>query len=344
MDAPVLAEYALGDLPLRNGGVLRDAQITYAIFGELNRRRDNCILMPTYFTGDHVSNARMIGPGRALDPRQYCIVVPNLFGNGWSSSPTKAHASQTGVDFPSMSIADNIRAQHRLLTEQLQVERLKLIYGWSMGAIQGYQWAVDYPEFVERLMVVCGSARCWPQNQLFIWGLRAILELDPQFAAGRYHTPPAQGLRAFGRAYCGWAYSPAFFRERLYLELGFASLEELVADWEADHLAWDANNLLCKLAQWETANPAHPVRDHGDLAQALRRIKALTWVMPCTTDRYFTAEENAWEAALIPRAEFRPLAFPQGHCAGSPGRFAAPMRQIDERIRALLALAAGPFD
>ncbi len=49
--------------------------------------------------------------------------------------------------------------------------------------------------------------------------------------------PPERGLRAFGRAYAGWAYSQAFYRHELWRELGFESLEALLDYWEQRGLA-----------------------------------------------------------------------------------------------------------
>jgi homoserine O-acetyltransferase len=165
--------FALGDVALTSGGTLLDARLAYQTYGTLNAAGDNCVVFPTYYTGTHDSNARMIGPGRALDPARWFIVVPNLFGNGLSSSPSNASAAQRGADFPRCSILDNVRCQHRLLMEHLGVKRVALALGWSMGAVQAYQWAVSYPQEVAGLLPFCGAARCSPHNAVFLAGLRA---------------------------------------------------------------------------------------------------------------------------------------------------------------------------
>ena len=89
MVAPTSLEtFELGDVPLQSGKVLRSARLVYATFGRLNARRDNAVLYPTHYTGSHSDNASVVGPGRALDPMRWFVVVPNLFGNGVSSSPS----------------------------------------------------------------------------------------------------------------------------------------------------------------------------------------------------------------------------------------------------------------
>lgn len=331
------AELALGDVPLLQGGVLKDARLAYVTHGNLNAAGDNCIVFPTYYTGNHDSNARLIGPGRALDPAHWFIVVPNLFGNAVSSSPSRAAPGQGGADFPHVTVQDNVRCQHSLL-QHLGVRRVALALGWSMGALQAYQWAIAYGDYVARLLPICGAARCAPHNRVFIEGVRATLRADQTFADGRYSTPPREGLKAFGRVYAGWAYSQTFFREGLYRTLGFPDIESFLVAWEDEHLVWDANDLLAKLWTWEHADPS--LEFGGDFAAAMGRITARTVVMPGSQDLYFTLEDNRLEAALVPGAELRPLYSPYGHCAGAPNRFPRETAQIEQTIRELLATPA----
>ena len=320
--------FSLGDLALSSGAVLRQAFIAYKTYGRLNEKRNNCILFPTYFTGTHRSNEAIIGPGKALDTDRWFVVVPNLIGNGVSVSPSNASVEQRGPNFPTCSIHDNVRFQHQLITEHLQVREIALALGWSMGALQVYHWAVCYPDLIKNLLPICGSARCAPHNQVFIDGLMACLRADPLYTAADPARPPVNGLKAFGRVYAGWAFSQRYFREGRYRESGFDHIEDLLLAWEDDHLAWDAYDLAAKLATWRSADPslfAGPVSQDGDhvdaLADALGRIKARTVVMPCDHDLYFTLEDNAFECGLIPGAMLKPIHSNLGHCAGAPGRF-----------------------
>lgn len=327
---------ALGDVPLDSGDTLLDARLAYRTWGRLNAARDNCVVFPTYYTGSHDSNARMIGAGRALDPARWFIVVPNLFGNGVSTSPSNAAPAQRGPRFPRVGIADNVRCQYRLVREHLGVSRVALVTGWSMGAVQSYQWAVDYPDDVACLLPFCGAARCSPHNRVFIEGVRAALRADPVFADGHYACKPVAGLKAFGRVYAGWAYSQAFFREGLYRSLGLDSIDAFLEAWEDEHLVWDANDLMAKFWTWEHADVSAGARFGGNLAAALGSIRARTIVMPGDQDLYFTLQDNRAEAALIPNAELRPLHSPYGHCAGAPGRFPAEMAVVEQAMRDLL--------
>jgi homoserine O-acetyltransferase len=328
--------FQLGDVTLQSGEVLQNAQLAYVSCGKLSPRGENAVLFPTYYTGTHRENLAMVGPGRALDPERYFIVIANLFGNGESSSPSN-HATQGGAKFPQVSLLDNVGAQWQLL-ERLGVERLALAFGWSMGAQQAYHHAALFPERVERLLAVCGSARTSLHNRVFLEGVKAALTADADFADGNYTTPPLRGLGAFGRVYAGWAYSQAFFRERLYERLGHASPEALLATWEREHRDYDANDLLCVLGSWQHANIADNPRFNGDFEAALGAIQARAIVMPCSTDLYFPVEDSRLEARLLPGAELRVLESKFGHVAGGPDRVAEDTAFVEAAIRDLLAV------
>lgn len=313
-------DFFLGDFKLQSGEVLRDAKLHYATYGTINQAGDNVVLFPTYYTGTHRSNEAYFGAGRAIDTLKYFVVVPNLFGNGLSSSPSNCSSGQQTDGFPLVSVYDNIECQYRLLTEELGVQRVRLAAGWSMGAIQVYHFAALYPEMVDSLLPFCGSARCSPHNDVFLQGVSAALTADREYNGGQYTSSPVAGLKAFARVYCGWAYSQAFFREHLYRELGFPDIESLMKDWEADHMRWDANDLLSKIATWRSADISNHPRFNGSFEAAMGAIKARTVVMPGRTDLYFPPEDSAKEVTLMSNAELRVIPSDWGHCCASPGR------------------------
>ena len=80
--------FDLGDVTLQNGATLRDAKLAYKTFGTLSPARDNVIVYPTWYSGQHYDNEWLVGSGMALDPDKYFIVIPNMLGNGLSSSPS----------------------------------------------------------------------------------------------------------------------------------------------------------------------------------------------------------------------------------------------------------------
>lgn len=329
--------FAVGDLALQSGEVLRETELAYLQFGELNEAADNLVLLPTYYGGTHSGNTPLIGAHGPLDPARYCIVIPDLIGNGCSTSPTRAHPSQSAGSFPRVTLFDNVTAQQRLIAKRFRNAPLALVVGWSMGGMQALQWGCSFPDQVHRVMSICATARCWPHNRVFLEGVKAALTCDPAWQRGFYSKPPEAGLKAFARVYAGWAYSQAFFRDGLYGELGYESIDALLAYWEEDHLSQDANNLLAVLDTWQTADISANSRYNGDFIAALGAIRARTTVMPCSTDLYFTEHDAAWETSHMSNAECRPLISDWGHCAGAPGRNPADTRRILNACAELLA-------
>lgn len=325
---PLVQTYRLGNLTLQNGQTLYDGQLSYLKLGELNAAGDNLIVLPTYYGGTHLGNLPLVGAHSPLDPARYCILIPNLLGNGQSSSPSNSPTPQHAAHFPAISLADNVRAQKQLIEARFADAAPALVLGWSMGGMQALQWGCLYPERVSRILSICATARCWPHNRVFLDGVEAALTCDPQWQNGHYQSPPRAGLKAFARVYAGWAYSQAFYRDALYRQLGFDNIDALLAYWEQDHLAQDANDLLCMLDTWRRGDISANPQFNTDFTAALGAIRAKTLIMPCSTDLYFTAEDAAWEARRMPDAELRVLHSDWGHCAGAPGRHPADTRQI----------------
>ncbi|WP_347058980.1 alpha/beta fold hydrolase [Blastococcus sp. HT6-30] len=326
------ATFDLGRFALESGANL-PARLVYATHGTLAADGGNAVLVPSYYTGTADSYRPWIGPGGVLDTDRLFVVVVNMLGNGVSTSPSNAEAEVAGPRFPVVTVRDQVRAQRRLL-DVLGVRRLRLVVGWSMGAMQAYEWAASYPDDVEALLPICGAARCSPHNHVFLEGVRAALAADPAFRGGEYGKPPVAGLAAFGRVYAGWAYSRDFFHHGTYRELGYASVQALLDGWAADHAAMDANDLLAMIDTWQSGDVGRG--RPGGYEGALGGVRARTIVMPSTTDAYFTAADSEIEAALVPGAELRPLRSELGHIAGRPGIRAAETAVIAGAVRDLL--------
>jgi homoserine O-acetyltransferase len=329
--------FDLGDVVLQRGATLRNAKLAYQTYGKLNAAKDNVIVYPTWYSGQHYDNEWLIGEDMALDPSKYFIIVPNMLGNGLSSSPSNTPAPYDRARFPQVTLYDNVRLQHRLVTEQWGIERIKLVVGWSMGAQQTNQWGCLYPEMVERIAPFCGSARTAPHNIVFLEGVKAALTADAAWQGGWYVLPPTTGLRAVGRVYAGWGLSQPFYMQQLWRSLGYSSLEDfLVAYWEGFFLPKDANNLLAMLWSWQNGDISDNPVFEGDIQKALGAIKARAVVMPGEMDLYFPVADNVWEVAHMPNAVCKPIPGVWGHFAGG-GANAVDTQFIDDQLKELLA-------
>ena len=311
--------FDLGNLHLQSGMILPNAQLTYQTYGKLAADRSNVILYPTSYGAHHTDIEWLIGPGKILDSDNWFIIIPNMFGNGLSSSPSNIAEPYGMGRFPPFSHWDNVHAQRRMLADVFAIDQIALAYGWSMGAQQVLHWGSIFPDQVETICAVCGSARTSPHNKVFLEGVRSTLTADQNWQNGGFIDRPVRGLRAMGRLYAGWAMSQAFYREGKYLELGFVSLEDyLVRAWEGNFLRRNADDLLSMLSTWYQSDVSDNEIYNGNLSAALGAIKGRTMIMPSRTDLYFTPEDAEAECAQIPKAEFRPIESIWGHRAGNP--------------------------
>lgn len=330
--------FPLGDVQLQCGVTYRGMQLSYKAFGELDAAKSNAIVFPTSYQAKHGDIQHMIGPGRALDPSRWFIVILDQFGNGLSSSPSNAEPPLDKDRFPRLTVYDNVMAQRRLMVELFGVDRLHAAVGWSMGAQQSYHWAALFPDAVPRVAAICGSARTAPHNVVFLEGVKAALTTDPHWRGGWFDGVPERGLRAVARIYAGWALSQTWYREERWRGLGFASLEDcLIHDWEANWLKRDAANALCQLAAWKHADISANELYRGDLAAALRAIKARVLLMPGDHDLYFQVADNQAEMQHLRNAELVPIPSVWGHRAGNPTAANPEDRAfVDAALRRLL--------
>lgn len=330
--------YDLGDFAFQSGECLRDCKLAYKTFGKLNAAKDNAIVYPTWYSGQHYDNEWLVGEGMALDPAKYFIIIPNMFGNGLSSSPSNTPEPYNASRFPKVTAYDNVRAQHQLVTKHFGIKKLPLVLGWSMGALQTFHWAAMYPDMVERIAPFCGSAKCSRHNFVFLEGVKAALTADAAWDNGWYKSKPEKGLRAMARVYAGWGFSQTFYREELDLKtLGYTSLEDfLVAFWEGFFLPKDANNLLTMLWTWQNGDISANDIYNGDYEKALGAITAKAYVMPGRTDLYFPPEDSENEVANMPNASFVPIESIWGHFAGGPGTSVEDVKFLDGKLKELL--------
>jgi homoserine O-acetyltransferase len=307
--------FPLGDLTLQSGATLPGAVLNWKTHGTLAPDRDNVILYPTSYAAQHTDLEWLISPDGILDPTRWFIVIPDMFANGLSSSPSNTPA------WPGLVTSwDNVHAQRRLLSEQFGVARLACVYGFSMGAQQAYHWAAAFPDAVDRIAVICGSAKTAVHNQVFLAGLLATLEAAPEYQGhGRFSREPAAALRAFGRIYAGWALSQDFYRADLHRTmLGAPDLEAFLVTWEASFGRRPAADLYAQARTWFAGDISANPRYGGDLAAALAAIRAHVLLLPSETDLYFRVADNAAELEHLAHAELRPIPSVWGHRAGNP--------------------------
>lgn len=198
---------------LEGGGQLHDITIAFETWGELNDDATNAVLVCHALTGDaHAAGPAgpghpgpgwwddVIGPGKAIDTDRWFVVCANVLGGCQGStgpaSPLPDRLGIYGPTFPVVTIRDMVRTQARL-ADALGIHAWRAVVGGSMGGMQTLEWAVMYPERVERVIAIATCEAATAQ-QIGWWstGRRAIA-LDPKWRNGNYYdAEPGDGPHA----------------------------------------------------------------------------------------------------------------------------------------------------
>ena len=194
-------------LPLQLGGQFGPVTLAYETWGTLNAAADNVVLITHALTGNtHAHDAEhphdtkvawwnpLIGPGRFFDTSRYFVICSNVLGGCYGSSGPSSLNPETGqpygMRFPVVTIRDMVRAQRKLI-EHLGVRRIAMVVGGSIGGQQALEWAVAYPELVEKVIVVAATAALTAQAVAFSEVQRQAILSDPRWQDGNYR--PGEG-------------------------------------------------------------------------------------------------------------------------------------------------------
>lgn len=182
--------WTIKDFRFHDGSVLPRMKVHYLTLGD---PRNPAVLVLHGTGGD---GAGMLNPafggvlfkaGGPLDAARYFIVAPDAIGHGGSSKPSDG----LHMKFPAYDYADMIEAQHRLLAEHLGVRHLALVIGNSMGGMLSWQWAQQYPDFMDAIAPLASTpaamaARNWVFRRMVI----DIIQADPAWQGGEYKSEP----------------------------------------------------------------------------------------------------------------------------------------------------------
>ena len=331
--------FNLGDFELEDGGIISNCQLAYSTFGKLNAKKNNAILITTWYSGtSKIMEKVYLGEGRAIDPAKYFIVIVNQIGNGLSTSPHNASDSSQGPKFPRVRIGDDVRAQHKLLTEYFGIESLELVTGGSMGAQQTWEWAVRYPDMVKRAAPIAGRARNTTHDFLFIETIMYALTSDAAWNNGYYTEPNAvnRGLCHHADLWSVMGFSVEFFNQELYKNMGFSSPEEFRTGFTQNYfLPMDPNNLLCMAWKWQQGDVSRLT--NGNLSEALGRIQAKVFVIAIDSDMLFPQSDCEADQKLTLGSELRVIHSHAGHLSLF-GLHPSYFEQIDKYFGELLAI------
>lgn len=202
-----------------SGRHLKNVQVGYETYGTLNAARDNAIMVCHFFSGTAHAAGRYqesdplagwwdaaIGPGKAIDTDRYFVIssdslccVKAFDGLVVTTGPASINpdtGKPYGLDFPVISVADMVRVQ-KALVSHLGVSQLAAVAGPSAGAVQSIQWAVEYPEMVQRVIaVICPGLQLTTYGRTVIDSWCVPITQDPAWKNGAYelNEQPIKGM------------------------------------------------------------------------------------------------------------------------------------------------------
>src|SRR5262249_29078504 len=207
---PTKGDCVLKDFKFASGETLPEMRLHYRTIGKPERDKQgtvrNAVLIlhgtggtGGQFVGKGQADAwfagELFGKGQPLDAERFFIVIPDNLGHGRSSKPSDGLRAR----FPKYGYHDMIQAQHRLLTEGLNVNHLRLVLGTSMGGMHTWLWGQKYPDFMDALLPlaslpeqISGRNRMWRQM------ISEAIRTDPTWQQGEYQTQP-RGLKIAGQ-------------------------------------------------------------------------------------------------------------------------------------------------
>ena len=194
------------------GQTLPRFELIYEAYGTLNAERSNAVLVPHALSGDHHAAGyhegdrkagwweACIGPGKPIDTNRFFVVCSNNLGGCAGSTGPLSENPETGrtygAAFPIVTCRDWVRSQARL-ADALGIERWAAVVGGSLGAMQGIQWAIDYPDRVGHVVAIAAAPKLSAQNIAFNEVARQAIMTDPEFHEGHYADEgvvPRRGL------------------------------------------------------------------------------------------------------------------------------------------------------
>ena len=319
MGSSITGSFELGNFALQSNTILENAFIGFRSYGSLNEARDNVIVFPTWYTGTNDQVEPYVGAGKALDPEKYFIVVPDMFTNGSSSSPSNAPEPHQGLKFPLVTPFDNVIAQRRLLEEHFGITSVELMVGFSMSGQQAYHWAALHSDFVKKACSICGTAKTSPHNWSMLHAYKTAMETSSKWEDKNLDDWDPKVMSVIASIGATMAMSQDWYREGLHLSDEVKGVVDVIGNIKNLFQPWVPANLYAQTLTWMSADVSNNSTFNGDLESALRAINIPFLMMPCETDLYFRVEDNEAELPFIAEGQLKVIRSKSGHMAGLPG-------------------------
>jgi len=335
-------------LPLRSGAQIRDYELVYETYGQLNAARSNAVLVchalnashhvAGVYAGEDKSEGwwdNLVGPGKPLDTDKFFVIGINNLGSCFGSTGpmhiNPATGRVYGADFPVVTVQDWVDAQARLL-DQLGITELAAVLGGSLGGMQALDWALRYPARLRHCIAIATAPCLSAQNIAFNEVARRAIITDPDFHGGHFYEHgvlPKRGLRV-ARMIGHITYlsddvmEQKFGRQMRAAELGYSTQDiefqiESYLRYQGDKFSdyFDANTYLLITRALDYFDPAR--EQGGDLSRTFASARCKFLLASFTTDwRFSPARSREIVKALLDNkldVSYAEIDAPHGHDA-----------------------------
>jgi homoserine O-acetyltransferase len=336
----------LAQFTTQSGVTLKQVKLGWEAYGKLNADKSNVILITHYFSGTSHAAGKyretdaapgywdsIIGPGKAIDTNTFYVLSMDTLANLNAFSPdviTTGPASinpdtgkSYGLTFPVVTIRDFVEVQKALL-DKLGIEKLHAVIGPSMGSFQAIEWAVSYPDKVERLLPVIGTAYIDSFSAVRLERWAQPIKQDPNWQQGNYPLTqqPAGLTRAlayviqdalhpdlFNQSYPAPALDQSIHQT---IQHELPAWTQLMTTAKARSAQMDANSLLYLVR----ASQLWRAGMDDNWQQKLKTVKAKTLWLPATGDLLLTPAMAKQSKAQMPDALYDEIAGQAGHLDG----------------------------
>lgn len=343
--------FELASFTTQNGAQLKQVQVGWEAYGQLNADKSNVILITHYFSGTSHAAGRyqatdaapgywdaIIGPGKAIDTNQFYVISVDTLVNANAKDPhviTTGPASinpstgkRYGLSFPVVTITDFVEVQ-KVLLDSLGIHKLHAVVGASMGSFQAIEWAQRYPERVQRLVPVIGTAYIDAYSAIKLERWAYPIKTDPHWQQGDYYDKPQQPTAGLAMA-LAWvaldALNPAGFNQK-YPDLradaaahqdiraSFTALDQLLTVATQRAALQDANHLLYLVR----ASQLWRAGMGDNWQQAIKNIKAPVLWLPAAGDLLLTPQMAQQSQQALGTADSRSTANQLSQIPGQMG-------------------------
>ena len=307
-------------LKLDCGKIINNFPLAYETYGELNKNKDNAILIFHALTGDQfvtginpVTNKDgwwnyAVGPDKAIDTNKFFIICANVIGGCMGSfGPSDINPDTKkiyGTNFPVITINDMVNAQVNLL-DFFGIEKLYSVIGGSMGGMQVLQFVSNFPDKAKTAIPIACTSSHSAQNIAFNELGRQAVAADANWCEGDYiskNSNPNKGLAVARMAAHITYLSKKSLQEKFGRKL--QERDDLKFGFDADFQIesylryqgsvfvdrFDANSYLYITRAMDYFDLSRNF--DGNLSKAFKNTKTKFFIISFTSDWLYPTQEN----------------------------------------------------